>query len=67
MYGRVEVFGDSADGGVTVAARDGRHSVAAMVAEVDVGAVLPTRLTLEQLRELQPRCNCNRAHLHLSC
>uniref|UniRef100_A0A1Y1K7W6 Uncharacterized protein n=1 Tax=Photinus pyralis TaxID=7054 RepID=A0A1Y1K7W6_PHOPY len=36
-----------------------------MPVEVDVGTGdLPTRFILLQLRELQPRCNCNRMHLH---
>lgn len=60
------MFGLSDDWGAVVEALVWRERVAAMVAEVDVGTVLPTRLTLVQLRELQSRCNCNRVHLHQS-
>lgn len=64
-YGSVEVFWGSDDWGAVVEALVWRDRVAAMVAEVDVGTVLlPIRLTLVQLRELQSRCNCNRVHLH---
>lgn len=52
--------------GFVAVARVGRDRVAAMLPEVDVGTgVLQIRLTLVQLREFQPRCNCNKIHLHL--
>lgn len=58
----------AAGGGDGVPARVVRQSVAAMPAEVvEVGTRnLPTRFILLQLRELQPRCNCNRTDLHPS-
>lgn len=56
------MLGESDDWGAVAEGLVCRERVAAVAAEVDVA----TRLTLVQLRELQSRCNCNRARLHQS-